>query len=378
MKKLMRRTISLILAIAIMASLSVGVLAAEREIDAGAGLIAVATTAEAIYEASVIAQMIGRAGTSTSGAKGIAFEVIYKDLKNLKNLFKPGVTTQLAENSTDTVADLVTKKGGEIIEVIQCKDGTSSSQITDMIKRASNGQYSEAELVATKECAEAFNEKAAASGLDVRATDSGVSTDLTSKIGELYNKNLITASQAMKDAMKCAGTAAAITFAVTVAESIVKGENFSETTGNALTETGVSALSVCVGSISKAAMYNLLVMVGAPSTLCTVAPGVVAFLVISGGSYMLHIVVEEYCVKEWISEETAAFCTKVTELAEDAQEYISDTFIPVVKDTYKVAAECSEEYRAEVAWRVYALIRYGDPLLKEDRICFPHTCIYPA
>ena len=38
------------------------------------------------YEESVISRMAGRAGASTvTGAKGIAFEIIYADAQNLKN-----------------------------------------------------------------------------------------------------------------------------------------------------------------------------------------------------------------------------------------------------------------------------------------------------
>lgn len=107
-----------------------------------------------------------------NGAKGISFEIIYSDIKNVFHNVKDGLKTKLSASSIDDLADLVTtNKSGEVVQHIQCKDGTSPAQIGKAIKQVSSGKYSSAELVGTKEFTAIYNEKAAAQGITQAATD---------------------------------------------------------------------------------------------------------------------------------------------------------------------------------------------------------------
>ena len=150
------------------------------------------------YEASAVSQMAGRAGSSTlQGAKGIAFEVLYKDMKNLENffcIFKPAERFSLSASSTDELADvIVTNKDASVIRFIQCKDGVSDSQIRKILQQVLEGKYENADLVGTKECAAEFNRMAAAKGIEAKMIDSGISTKVTKRIAEKAVGGKITA-----------------------------------------------------------------------------------------------------------------------------------------------------------------------------------------
>ena len=126
------------------------------------------TAAEDIYDASVISRMTGRCGAATqTGAKGIAFEIMYADKQNLLNVFKQELKTIQTKNPTATQVDLVTicGDGNKVVERFQLKDIQSDSGMYNLINRVKSGDYRQAQLVGTDETAELYNVKAKAQGV---------------------------------------------------------------------------------------------------------------------------------------------------------------------------------------------------------------------
>ena len=211
------------------------------------------------YDYAVAARMAGRAGSySPIGGKGNAFEIMYMDQKNLENLCNvENLKTQLTKSSTATQVDLVTMNGSKVFERIQCKDTPSISGTAKTIQQVKNGQYRGAQLVGTTESASAYNREAIKSGVLKQMKDSGISTKDTARISNKFNgvasttgvSNIISSSAKL-------GGALSGTFAL--ADSIISGDDFEETTKNVATSALKGAASSAVGTaIGETTMLTL-------------------------------------------------------------------------------------------------------------------------
>ena len=202
----------------------------------------ISVIAEAVmegFESSVISQMAGRSGASTpSGAKGIAFEIMYKDTNNLKNFlcfFKPNKAIKLSNSSTDPIADLiVTDSKNSGVGLIQCKDGTSTSQIRKIFKQITSGKYGKAQVVGTKECAEAFNKYAEKNGISATMVNSGISTKKTIKIADKALGGSI--KQLTRAAALSAVAGGAFSGAIAAIDSVMAGDSAPDFVANTSVE----------------------------------------------------------------------------------------------------------------------------------------------
>lgn len=307
-----------ILAIFLLAALALGLGAPAFAFD-GSQTAAVTSTvgaAESFYSASVIARMSGRAGAATvTGAKGIAFECIEADIMNVIGRITNGLRVTFSESSIDALADLVVKdSSGNVKALLQCKDGVSDSYINEVIRAVKSGKYDGAELVGTKEFAERFNVKAAELGMTQRVKDSGVSTKLTTRIGEQALSIAPSASQVLSNTLGATAVSMAIALPISITESVIRGDDFFEATGNVITDLGISGLSAATAPAVSAGAILLLGAVGTnPATAAAVA-GVVAILVPIGCGYALYKTSEKYGVEERIEEaaRAAGDCVKET------------------------------------------------------------------
>jgi len=250
---------------------------------------------ENAYEASVVARMRGRAGAATvNGAKGISFEIIYSDIKNAFYNVKGGLKTKLSASSIDDLADLVTtNKSGEVVQLIQCKDGISPAQIDKAIRQVSSGKYSSAELVGTREFASLYNQKAASDGISQTATNSGISTKTTTKVANKALGIAPSGSQLLSSTLKNSGIAAAITGCISLAESIYRGDDVCVATGNLVEDASISAVSVAMATITSAELPALLTTIGTSATVANTAATVVAFVIPVAGGYVLYILADK-------------------------------------------------------------------------------------
>jgi hypothetical protein len=143
-----------------------------------------AVAGKTTYEGTVIARAISRAG-SNPHLKGHIHEVLVQDMRNARNLITGnGATTQLTKRTTATAVDLVTTKGGKVIERIQVKDMTSQAGIDKLVKQCAEGKYRSVQLVGSEETAEAFNRAAEKAGISKRMTSTGVSSKTTESMAQ--------------------------------------------------------------------------------------------------------------------------------------------------------------------------------------------------
>ncbi len=286
---------------------------------------AVATVAtETGYEGTVISRMAGRAGAKGTGAKGIAFEVMYSDIKNKANMLKKGVTTRFAKSSIATQSDLVTvDKRGIITERIQCKDTPSLSGVKDTIEKYRNGQYRGAELVGTSESAKAFNEKAAKTGINKVMKDSGISTETTERIATKSKGKIPKANTMVKTVAKTSAIGAAVTGTLSLAESVQRGDSFEDTVGNVTVGATEGAVSAGVATVVGEAAAVGVAAAGVTGTAAVVALPVGAAIAAGVGTdYVLESANQKYDLEGKIASGVSVVKEKAVSGIKEAERTI--------------------------------------------------------
>lgn len=245
-----------------------------------------AVVSKTAYEGTVIGRAMARAGHNPH-LKGHIHEILVKDARNVRNLFTlNGAHTDLTKSTTAGTVDLVTTKGGKIIERIQVKDVTSKAGINKLIKQCADGKYRSAQLVGSEESAQAFNSAAEKAGISKRMSSSGVSSksteSLAQRAGATGSGSL---GSAISQAAKAGGAAGAIIsggFAavkgcmdlidgsadpVEVAGAVVKasakGGVSGATAGAAATVAGAGAVAV-VSALGMTGAVATTITIGAP------------------------------------------------------------------------------------------------------------------
>lgn len=317
----MKRLISALIALLMVGILPIAANAAY--VEEGTAAVAAATAAQSAFDTVMLYQMEGRAGAATAtGAKGIALEAILKTKYNVLHLFD-STKAMFSPSSTDPEADLlIVDKVKGLIKKIQCKDGTSTSQISKTLERISNGQYSESELVGTKEFAEAYNAKAANQGIAKMAENSGISTGTTSRIADKAIGSIPTGMELAKSTLKMSGYGAALGGLISTAESVIKGDDLPTAAGNIATDTLVSGLSCAVIPVAQAEFTALLTALGCTAATTAAATTAVGFIVPVAAGAVLCMVVDEADLQERIAECAAELGVKAADLYADVQDYL--------------------------------------------------------
>ena len=238
------------------------------------------------YEQSVIARAMDRAGANPH-LKGHIHEILVKDARNAHNfLTMNGASTSLTKSTTAGTVDLITQKGGKVIERIQVKDVTSQSGINKLVHQCADGKYRSAKLVGSEETAQAFNKAAEKAGISKRMTSTGVSSrsteSLAQRAGATGSGSL---GSAIGQAAKAGGAAGAIIgggiatvsgcidlingradvveVAGTVVKASAKGGVSGAAAGAAATATGAGAVAA-VSALGLTGMAAGAVTIGAP------------------------------------------------------------------------------------------------------------------
>lgn len=250
--------------------------------NAGHGAVVTKTT----YEGTVIARAFERAGRNPH-LKGHIHEILVKDARNARSLFSlNGASTELTKSTTAGTVDLVTTKGGKVIERLQVKDVTSQAGIDKLVKQCADGKYRSAQLVGSEESAQVFNKAAEKAGISKRMTSTGVSSksteSLAQRAGATGSGSL---GSAMGQAAKAGGAAGAIIgggvaavqgcidlidgradaveVAGTVVKATAKGGASGAAAGAAATAAGAGAVAA-VSALGMTGMAATVVTVGAP------------------------------------------------------------------------------------------------------------------
>ena len=134
------------------------------------------------YEGTVTGRALLRAGANPH-IKGHIHETLLQDSKNMSSLFN-GQSTSLTKSATAKTVDLVTTKGGKVIERIQAKDCISDKGIRDIVEKVRSGQYRSAKLVGTEETTARVNAALKKAGLSKRMSSSGIKTADTTNLAQ--------------------------------------------------------------------------------------------------------------------------------------------------------------------------------------------------
>ena len=229
--------------------------------------------AKTAYEGSVIARAMQRAGNNPH-LKGHIHEVLIQDARNARNLLgMNGASTHLTKSTTAGTVDLVTMRGGKVIERIQVKDVTSSSGINKLVKQCADGKYRSAKLIGSEESTQLFNKAAEKAGISKRMSSSGVSTknttNLAQRAGATGSGSL---GSAMGQAARSGGAAGA---AIGAGVEAVRGiYDLYNGNADALEVTGRVAKAGAKGGVSGAAAGAAATAAGAGAAAAVTALGV--------------------------------------------------------------------------------------------------------
>ncbi|WP_298236620.1 hypothetical protein [uncultured Azohydromonas sp.] len=141
-----------------------------------------AVSARTTYEASVIGRALDRAGHNPH-LKGHIHEILVKDARNAAQLLT-GRSTSLTRSTTAEVVDLVTTRGGKVVERLQLKDTLSKSAVDKVVRQVAQGKYRSVQLVGTEETTEVVNAALKRAGLSKRMVSSGVSSETTTSLAQ--------------------------------------------------------------------------------------------------------------------------------------------------------------------------------------------------
>ena len=253
--------------------------------------------AKTAYESSVIARAVQRAGNNPH-LKGHIHEILIQDSRNVRNLFN-GARTELTKSTTASTVDLVTMRGGKVIERIQVKDVTSNSGINKLVKQCAAGKYRSAKLIGSEESTQLFNKAAEKAGISKRMTSSGVSsktsTSLAQRAGAAGSGTL---GSAMAQAARSGGAAGAVIGAgVEAVRSVV---DWSNGDADGLEVAGRVTKAAAKGGVSGAAAGAAATAAGAGAAAAVTALGVTggAAVVATVGAPLLVAVGVGYVASE--------------------------------------------------------------------------------
>lgn len=253
--------------------------------------------AKTAYESSVIARAVQRAGNNPH-LKGHIHEILIQDSRNVRNLFN-GARTELTKSTTASTVDLVTMRGGKVIERIQVKDVTSRSGINKLVKQCADGKYRSAKLIGSEESTQLFNKAAEKAGISKRMTSSGVSsktsTSLAQRAGAAGSGTL---GSAMAQAARSGGAAGAVIGAgVEAVRSVV---DWSNGDADGLEVAGRVTKAAAKGGVSGAAAGAAATAAGAGAAAAVTALGVTggAAVVATVGAPLLVAVGVGYVASE--------------------------------------------------------------------------------
>lgn len=216
--------------------------------------------------------MAGRCGVTASGAKGIVFEIMDKDLMNLMDVFKSGMQTSLTKSPNATTVDLVTTNGGKVVRRIQCKDVVSESGVNNVLNAVKNGKYQSATLHGTTESANAFNAAAEADNVSKRMINTGISDKTTQRIANKSLGNVSGLDTAAAVVGKAALIGCLVNGTIATVQCIKDGKNVPDSVGHVTVSAGMGAVSYGASAAAAEAATAALIAASAPTLTVILIP----------------------------------------------------------------------------------------------------------
>ena len=148
-------------------------------------------------------EAVHRAGRAAQ-LKGIIHEIAIREMRNLTlEALLSGARTNVPRSPTARTVDLVTTRGGRVIERIQAKDCISNACVRKVQGRVAAGQYRTARLVGTRETADKFR----SAGVTKRVHSSGVSSRSTTRAADNVGAKVPNNSPLINNVLDIAGCA---------------------------------------------------------------------------------------------------------------------------------------------------------------------------
>jgi hypothetical protein len=223
-----------------------------------------------------------RAGANPQ-LKGHLHEILTADRMNLRNVLTgSGQQTALTQNSNATVVDLVTTRGGKVIERLQLKDVTSPSQVNKVVRQVTSGKYNSARLVGTEETTDLVNQGLKRAGSARQMSSSGVSSDTTTRMAQRAGA---TGSGTLGSAtLKAAHSGGTVGAAVGAGVAVVQGvsdlidgtKDVGEVVGSVAVAGAKGYVTGAAASAAATASGAMLASVGAGSLVVAAAPVAIA------------------------------------------------------------------------------------------------------
>ena len=327
----MKKIISIVLIICLTTALSAPVLAIDaQETTMATSLFAAGGSSS--YIANVYMQVQGRAGwAAPDGAKGPVFEVVFKQMENLKDIAKRGVKTTLSKSSTDPVADVVKKDAkGKILEQYQLKDGVSDTQIRNVAEQIKSKHYGKTKMVGTKELAKECNQLLAKDGIEEAMINSNISTKTTSNIAEemlQYTKNH-KFTTTIKNCGKASGIGVLLGGVIGLAESLQKDDDLYETISNMTASSADGAITMALYPVVVDGVRVFLTTAGTSAATTAAAPIVVGLVACSATGYVLYKAEEALDIKTVLTNALRKTGEIAVKAGKTVQETIRSADIP--------------------------------------------------
>ena len=254
-----------------------------------------AVAAKTTYEGTVITRAMSRAGHNPH-LKGHIHEILTKDAMNFKNILN-SQHTELTKSTTANVVDLVTTKGGKVVERLQLKDTLSPSSINKLVKQVADGKYRTTQLVGTDETTKLANEAFKKAGLSKRMASSGTSskttTTLAQRAGASGSGSLGSAvGQAAKSGGAVGAAVGVAIEAISGIADLVNGKRDAGEVASAVVTAGAKgyvtgAAAGAAATAGGAAAASALAAVGASGMLAASVTVVVPVAIAVGAGYLV-------------------------------------------------------------------------------------------
>lgn len=210
-------------------------------------------------------------------------------------MLKPGTVTKLTKFPVATQVDVVTMKGGKVLERIQYKDTPSVSGIHKTLKQVESGKYRQTQLRGTTETAEKFNRLDEKRGISKRMESTGISSKTTNRIGDKFTGQTPKMANIRNATKTSAIMAAGLTVGVEVFKSIANGDSVGECTGHVILKSAESAIIAAVSTAVAEATFGIASSLLASSCIRVAGPLIVAGAVAIGVGSLVGEAISDAC-----------------------------------------------------------------------------------
>ena len=186
------------------------------------------------------------------------------------------------------------------------------------INRVKNGDYRAAQMVGTKETAEAYKTAAEKAGVKKAMKSNGISSKTTEKLADVSLGKHVGKTTAA-NACKAGAIGAAVGAGVELAEAIINKEDPYDATGDIITGAAEGALTGAAGAAVGSIAVAGLTAAGATGTVAVAAPAVATIAAGVGLGFVADKAVTHFEIDKKISKGTRVAVTGIKDFAHKSE-----------------------------------------------------------